>query len=150
MIIAFVVGNGTFGETAATQRAEAGTRMLVTATALESMPMLALEQPLFGVPARWIGPDGQPRTEMVPVVVGTKAGDEVPIWMDRNGARVPAPSPHSTAVAAGFLSGLGILAAGAAVLGAVWQLVRRSTAAANVRSWGREWATIGPRWTTQQ
>jgi hypothetical protein len=150
VIVAFVVGIGTFGDAAEKERAEAGMRTMVTATVLESVPMLALEQPPSDVPARWIGPDGQPRTDLVTVVAGTNAGDEVSIWVDRSGARVPAPPAQLNAVGAGLLSGLGVLFAGGMVLGAVWLLVRRATAAANARMWEREWATIGPRWTAQR
>jgi hypothetical protein len=146
---AVIVGTGTFGEIAEKLRAEASTRTLVTATVLESVPMLALEQPPSDVPARWIGPDGQPRTDIVTVAAGTNAGDEVPIWMDRSGARVPPPPTQFSAVGAGLLSGFSVLLAGGTVAGTVWLLVRRATVAANARRWGREWDTVGPRWTAR-
>jgi hypothetical protein len=144
--VAFVVGIGTFRDTAEHQRTEAQTRTLVTATVLETAPMLAIEQLAADVPARWIGPDGQPRTGIVTVVAGTFAGDEVSIWVDRNGARIPEPRPQLSAVTGGLLSGLAVLVAGGTLLAAVWLLVKRATAAANARRWGREWAAVGPRW----
>jgi hypothetical protein len=150
VIAAFVVGLGTFGESVEKQSAEAGTRTMATATVLESVPILANEQPPSDVPARWIGPDGRPRTGLVTVAAGTNAGNEVPIWLARDGARVPAPPTQSNAVGAGLVSGLGVLLAGETVVGGVWLLVRRATAAANARRWEREWDIIGPRWARQR
>ena len=123
---------------------------MVTATVLESVPMLAIEQPPSDVPGRWIGPDSQPRTGLVTVGAGTNAGDEVRIWIGQDGARVSAPPTQSNAVGAGLLSGLGVLLVGGTVVGGVWLLVRRATASANARRWEREWDTIGPRWTRQR
>jgi hypothetical protein len=150
VLVATVVGLGTFGETARNAHAEAGTQTMVTATVLESVPMLALEQPPSDVPARWTGPDGEPRTGIVTVVAGTKAGDEVPMWIDRTGVRVPPPRPQLDAVGAGFLSGFAVLIAGETLCGGGWLLVRRVTAAANARRWAREWDTVGPSWTRQR
>jgi hypothetical protein len=149
ILAAMVVGLGAFGDTAQTERAaDAGTP--TTATVLESVPMLALEQPSGDVPARWTGPGGEPRSGIVTVVAGTNAGDEVPIWMDRTGARVPSPRTQLDAIGAAFLSGFAVLIAGETLCGGGWLLVRRVTAAANARRWAREWDTVGPSWTKQR
>jgi hypothetical protein len=148
VLAATVVGLGTLGDTARQERAAAGTP--ATATVLESVPMLALEQPSSDVPARWTGPDGEPRTGIVTVVAGTKAGDGVPIWTDPAGARVPSPRTQLDAVGAAFLSGFAVLIAGEAMCGGGWLLVLRVTAAANARRWAREWAAVGPSWTKQR
>ena len=150
VLVATLVGLGTFGDTARKARAEAGTQTMVTATVLESVPMLALEQPPSDVPARWTGPDGEPRTGIVTVVAGTEAGDEVPIWVDRTGVRVPPPQAQLDAAGAAFLSGFAVLIAGETLCGGGWLLVRRVTAAANARRWAREWDTVGPSWTKQR
>jgi hypothetical protein len=148
-VIALVVGIGTFGSTAEEARGQAGTGTMVTATYLESVPQLALEQPPSDVPATWTGPDGQPRTGVV-AAVGVRAGDQVQIWVDPYGARVSPPPTQVDAVGAGVTSGLAVLLAGGIVLAAVWLLVRRATDAANVRRWEREWAMVGPRWSGGQ
>jgi hypothetical protein len=77
---------------------------------------------------------------------GTFAGDEVPIGVDHSGSPVPAPPPQLSAAIKGLLSGLSVLVAGGTVLAAMWLFVRRVTAAANGRQWGREWAAVAPRW----
>jgi hypothetical protein len=147
--VALIVGIGTAAGTADEVRAEAGTRTMVTAMLLESVPLLALEQPPSDVPASWTGPDGQPRTGVV-TVQSANAGDQVPIWIDRDGARVPPPPTESYAVGAGIVSGLGVLLPGWTVLALVWLLVRRATATANARWWERKWDAVGPHWTERR
>jgi hypothetical protein len=147
VLVALIVGVGAYGDTANRARADERKPTMVTATVLESVPMLAVEQPPSDVPVSWIGPDGQSRTGIVTVLAGTMAGAEISIWVDRTGARVPAPQTTKLdAVGAALLSGFGVLLAGETALGAVWVLVRRATAAANARRWEREWKTVGRSW----
>jgi hypothetical protein len=142
---ALVVGIGTFDDAAKEQRG-ARPRTVVAATVLETAPTLTIEHVAADVPARWPGPDGQPKTGIVTVPAGTFAGDEIPIWVDHSGAPASAPPPQLSAATRGLLSGLSVLAAGATVLAAMWLTVRRVTAAVNAHRWGREWATVAPRW----
>jgi hypothetical protein len=143
---AVVVGIGTFDDAAEEQRSGAPPRTLVAATVLETAPMLTIDRVAADVPARWTGPDGRPKTGIVTVPAGTFAGDEIPIWVDHSGAPVPAPPPQLRAAIKGLVGGLSVLVAGGTVLAALWLFVRRATAAANARQWGREWATVAPRW----
>jgi hypothetical protein len=104
--------------------------------------MLTIERVAADVSARWTDPDGRPKSGIVTVPAGTFAGDEVPIWVDHSGAPVSAPPPQLSAAFKGLLSGLSVLVAGGTVLAAMWRFVRRVTATANARRWGREWAAV--------
>jgi hypothetical protein len=150
--LALATGVGAHDRAAERARTEAMQLTTVTATLLEPTPGVVSEsgyRPPVDVQARWIGPDGVPRTGRVPVVGAAAAGSDVTVWLDRDGA-VTWRSSGIEAVASGVVSGIGVLFVGGVVLVVVWLLVRRAIGAINARRWAREWAVVGPEWTARR
>jgi hypothetical protein len=97
-------------------------------------------------PARWVGPDGAPRTGTIVTGPDRRAGTTQLIWVDAQGAVAPAPGWRNPAANA-FLSGLLLVVALAGGLAGirrivVWRLDRR-----RMRAWQAEWLIIEPRWS---
>ncbi|GAA4542076.1 Rv1733c family protein [Pseudonocardia xishanensis] len=99
------------------------------------------------VPAAWTTSDGRAHAGDVRVTGRPKAGEEIPLWVDRNGAAVPAPETWGTAVGVALANAAVLLVA----LGfAVWwasRAVRAVMVRANAGAWEREWAAVEPRWS---
>ncbi|GAA2560576.1 Rv1733c family protein [Pseudonocardia hydrocarbonoxydans] len=154
VVVAVAVGSGTRDRIAERARVEAGDRTTVTATLLAAaapdLPVRVGYRPRVGVEAQWTGPDGGTRTGRIPVPGGAAAGEEVRVWVDRDGAPAKPPLTEFDAVSFGVLSGLRVLLVGAVPLGLAWLLVLRATAALNSRRWEREWAQVGPDWSAQR
>lgn len=91
------------------------------------------------VPARWAAPDGTTRTSTVEADAGAKAGDEVDIWVDRDGDRVAAPLTAVQASARGVMAALGLWAVWLGVLGMVFWLVRWWLDRLRGAEWDRAW-----------
>jgi hypothetical protein len=100
------------------------------------------------VPATWTGPDGAAHTGAIPVVGPQPAGVTVPIWVDRAGALAAPPVSETQAAVTSVVGGLLVLLAAGLLLVGVRAGVRARCAALNHRAWGREWADVGPRWTS--
>jgi hypothetical protein len=100
-------------------------------------------------PARWVA-GAQPRTGLVPVPSGTRAGTHVMVWLDRAGLPQPLPLTASQArdrVVVALSAALAALAVALAVLALVirWRLNRRRLA-----SWAADWESVGPQWSHQE
>lgn len=150
LVAAMVTGVIAHGRVAERALAEAQERTRVTATVLETSPLVPSDsgyQPRVPVEATWVGLDGEQRTGRVPVTGGTPAGSEVAVWLDRDGTVVEPPPTGFEVVAAGVLTGVGVLLLGGSVLVLIWVRVKRAINAANARRWDREWDDIGPKWT---
>jgi hypothetical protein len=98
------------------------------------------------VAATWHDADGVVHTGVIDAGVGLVAGAEVPVWLDRSGAVVPAPMSALDAEAVGFSAGVVVVLTGGAVLAWIWWVVRRAAAVRNAANWEREWARVGPAW----
>jgi hypothetical protein len=123
----------------------------VIATALQDAPTGAAAPDTVAPPvlveASWTGPDGVTRTGAALMPALTKTGQQVRIWVDREGAPVDEPTgPIGPAVAA-LTSALVVLLVGGLVLTTAWVGVRCGIGALNDRRWEREWARVGPEWT---
>jgi hypothetical protein len=98
--------------------------------------------------ARWVAPDGRPRTGSLPVAPGTEAGASVPVWVD-DGGRLAGPptqrSPYGTAaaVATVVFGMLGLIVAGLRT--ALLSLLDRR----RMRAWQAEWFEVEPRWSSR-
>lgn len=121
--------------------------LLATAPAVPSSEIRLSWQNTVPVPARWLGPRGQPRGGEVSVPAGSKAGHTVQIWVDGSG-RVTGPPligaeltrrVVGAEVLAPLALGIVLLCLACAVR---WLLNRR-----RLRDWEADWASIGPRWT---
>jgi hypothetical protein len=100
---------------------------------------------LLRAPATWTGNDGLPGSGVVPAGSGARAGTTVTIWLDRDGRLVPHPVDP---VVEGWVSAVDLLLLGGAVLGGSWIGVRRLTGWINSARWEREWADVGPDWSS--
>jgi hypothetical protein len=95
---------------------------------------------------RWRLPDGSTRTGTTLVGTGLRAGSHIVVYTDTRGE--PTTRPPSRSAADLESAALGAAAAcavtgtalGAGVAARRWLDRRRA------RAWGREWATVGPRW----
>jgi hypothetical protein len=99
------------------------------------------------VPARWTAPDGRPVDGEVPARLGTRAGEDLTIWVTADGRRTEAPmSSWQTAQVAVVLTVLGWLGALILLSGSYgvlcWLLGRHRD-----RRWTAEWAAVEPTWT---
>jgi hypothetical protein len=121
--------------------------LLATAPAVPSTEIRLAWQNTVPVPARWLGPGGQPRSGDVSVPADSKAGHTVQIWVDSSG-RVTGPPligaeltrrVVGAEVLAPLALGIVLLCLACAVR---WVLNRR-----RLRDWEADWASIGPRWT---
>ncbi len=101
----------------------------------------------IGVPARWIGGDGGPRTGRVEAMPGAPAGSLVPVWVNHDGTVTTPPPTPSDAWVGAALVGFDALLLGGAVIVGIWMGVHRLTALVNAAAWEREWAQVGPEWT---
>ncbi|WP_433284147.1 Rv1733c family protein [Pseudonocardia sp. CA-142604] len=150
LVAAMVAGVIAHGRLAERALAEGQERTRVTATVLETSPLFVSDSgyhPRVAVEATWVGLGGEHRTGRVPATAGTPVGSEVAVWLDHNGTVVEPPPTGFEVVAAGVLTGVGVLLLGGSVLALIWVRVKRAINAANARHWDREWDDIGPKWT---
>lgn len=92
--------------------------------------------------ASWQAPDGTRRTGQLPAWKGARAGSRHQIWVDRAGAPVPRPRPHSrTVVDAGYAAAGAAMAAGLPLL-CLYGLVRRRCDRRRYAAWDAEWARM--------
>ncbi len=98
------------------------------------------------VRAQWRMPAGGVRTGQVEVVNGSKAGQEVPVWLDDSGQPVDPPLSTESVVAEavavavlGWLVAAGLLTLACYGLHAALQRRR-------YRAWDADWARVAPDW----
>jgi hypothetical protein len=142
------IGLSTHDRLAERGRLDALDRTPAVAVLLEATPTIAYGggSPV-GASATWRDRWGQTHTGIVTAPQSLRAGSAIPIWIDRSGAAVPAPTSDADAVAvATFTAGVVILA-GVSVLACVWEIVRRVTLAHNCAAWEREWREVAPVWS---
>ncbi|WP_234539970.1 Rv1733c family protein [Streptomyces shenzhenensis] len=101
----------------------------------------------FRTNVRWTVPGEGTKTALARVPAGTRTGDVVDVWFDRQGHGV-APPPDETAVWQHTVT-MGLCgascAAGVVLLG--HGVVRRVALRHRLAEWEREWARTGPDWT---
>ena len=154
LIVAGVLGHGGYLQGMERVRAEQANRVQVTAVLLQDPPQVASKwgsaTPWVHVPARWIDRSGQPHEGEIMVRTNARTGQQFPVWIDDRGEPTRPPADRLSPVSNGLSVAAGLLIMGAGVLWAVWAGVRRAILAHNARAWEREWAEIGPKWTSQQ
>jgi hypothetical protein len=143
------VGNAS-AESAARQRA---VLHQVTATALEDAATVVSSAPgdaLSQAMVSYVDANGFPREGMTSVVIGTKAGDKVTIWLDHSANIVR--TPRSGADSSAFGTSVGFLTlAGSWLL--LWGLVRLARVPLDrrrARDWDTDWRAVAPRWLRGQ
>ena len=103
-----------------------------------------------GVPARWTDSAGRQHEDEVLARSDSRAGDQVSIWLDRDGDLTSPPGSPLSAALDGLVIGIVVLGHGCSLNAAVWIGLRRIIFNHNTRAWEREWARIGPEWTSQR
>jgi hypothetical protein len=98
----------------------------------------------------YIDPQGVEREGMTSVVIGTKAGDEVTIWVDQSGAIVHAPRSGLDSAAIGTTVGLLTIAGSWLLLWGAVRLARVPLDRRRARDWENEWNSVAPRWLRGQ
>jgi hypothetical protein len=121
----------------------------VKATTLEGTERVVASAPgdvLSRVQVSYVDANGFAREGTTSVVIGTKAGDKVTVWLDRSGtiARSPRSTADSSAfgISAGFLT----LAGSWLLVWGVLQLARIPLDRRRAREWKNEWLAVAPRW----
>ena len=103
-----------------------------------------------GVPARWTDSVGRQHEDEVLARSDSRAGDKVSIWLDRDGDLTSPPGSSLSAALDGLMIGIAVLGLGCSLIAAAWIGLRRIIFNHNTRAWEREWARIGPEWTSQR
>ncbi|MEV0287055.1 MULTISPECIES: hypothetical protein [unclassified Kribbella] len=94
----------------------------------------------------YVDQQGVEREAVTTVVIGTKAGDEVPVWLDRNGNVVRAPRTGVDTAAVGSVIGMLTIAGSWLALWALVRLARIPLDRRRARDWASEWKSVAPRW----
>jgi hypothetical protein len=135
-------------------RSDLAERVEATAVVLADPPDQIVEPasaaPYVSVPARWTDPAGVQHEGTIMAPSSILAGTEVHIWLDREGELARPPFSELSALLNALALAATVLALGGCAIGALWKALRRITTAHNARAWEREWARIGPEWTSQQ
>ncbi|ONI75716.1 hypothetical protein BWI15_07760 [Kribbella sp. ALI-6-A] len=93
------------------------------------------------------GLSGEGRAE---VLIGTRAGTALTIWLDRNGSIARAPRESADSVALGVAAGFALLMVAWPLLWGGYRLARLSLDRRRAQEWEREWELVSPRWTRSQ
>ncbi|HET6741754.1 MAG TPA: hypothetical protein VFH76_22580 [Kribbella sp.] len=137
-------------ESAAQQRA---VLHKVRARTLESTERMVPSVPgdsLSRVRVSYADAQGIPREGTTSVVIGTKAGADVPVWLDGSGSIVPAPRSPGDSQAFGGTAGFLIVLGSWLLLWGLFRLARLPLDRRRLRTWDAEWQEIAPRWLRGQ
>jgi hypothetical protein len=102
------------------------------------------------VRVRWSDTSGSPQEGKADVLIGTGAGTELTIWLDRTGAMTRAPRPPADSIALGLAAGVTMPMLAWPLLLALFQFARRPLDRHRAEEWAREWEQVSPRWTRPQ
>jgi hypothetical protein len=125
----------------------------VSARTLESTEGLVPTAPgdvLTAVHVSYFDPSGAERQGTTNVVIGTKAGAEVTVWLNQNGEIVRAPASHGDAAAIGTWIGMLTVAGSWLLLWGAVRLARVPLDRRRAREWSTEWLDVAPRWLRGQ
>lgn len=125
----------------------------VKATTTEDAPALTgqeIGQLTWPVSVVWQDSAAGERRARADVVLGTKTGSEVTVWLDRSGRLVKPPRTAGDSAAIGGATGFGVVLAGWIVLGLLMAGAVRKLNQSRSRQWAAEWEQVAPRWTGRQ
>jgi hypothetical protein len=83
-------------------------------------------------------------------LIGTKAGADVVIWLDRSGNIVPPPPQPGDSTALGVSAGLTTVMVSWLLLSGLFLLARRLLDRRRADDWEREWREVSRRWTRRE
>jgi hypothetical protein len=95
----------------------------------------------------WSDATGAPREGRADVLIGTRAGAELTLWLDRSGAVHRAPRELGDCAALGAGAGAGLLTLAWMIAWGMYRLARRSLDRRRDQAWTVEWERISSRWT---
>ncbi|MFF0341429.1 hypothetical protein [Kribbella sp. NPDC004875] len=102
------------------------------------------------VPVSYVDSHGTEREGLTTVVMGTKAGTDVMVWIDTSGMIVTTPrSPADSAALGGTVGTFFVLGAWLLLWGG-FRLARIPLDRRRLRDWDTEWRTISARWARGQ
>ena len=152
LIGAVTVGVGVYTQSmdrsAQSDRLQATAVLLVDAS--DKVADTGSAAPFARVPARWTDSVGRQHEDEVLARSDSRAGDQVSIWLDRDGDLSSPPGSPLSAALDGLVIGIVMLGLGCSLIAAVWIGLRRIIFQHNTRAWEREWARVGPEWTSQR
>jgi hypothetical protein len=122
----------------------------VPARTVDDAPPLAgqeLGTITWPVSVAWQDETGLDHHGRAEVVLGTKAGTEVSVWIDRSGAVVKSPPSSGDSAAIGGAAGFGVVAGSWPALWLVLLAARRPLNRRRLAAWAAEWEQVAPRWT---
>ena len=151
-LAAFGLGHLTNDASVRAARAEAANEHQVPAVLLHRVshnsndPLYSTSE-LAWAQAKWTAPDGRRRVGEVPAAVGSRAGRQVPIWVDDAGQLVYPPIGQGQ-IASRVIAVVALTPAILAIilLGVGW-LIRRLLDRRRLADWATEWSAVEPLWT---
>ncbi|HXZ66804.1 MAG TPA: hypothetical protein VEH05_18845 [Streptosporangiaceae bacterium] len=102
------------------------------------------------VTARWKLPDGTSHTGVIAVGLTARAGQRVDIWVTGSGQLTRPPLSHGDVLDSIANAVLASVAALGVLLGLAAAVVRAAVSRRRMAAWARDWAVIGPRWTSRR
>jgi hypothetical protein len=154
LIGAVIVGVGVYSQSMDSSRSAQSDRIQATAVLLVDASDKVTDHgsaaPFARVPGRWTDSFGRQHEDDVLARSSSRAGDQVPIWLDRDGNLSSPPGNPLSAALDGVVIGFVVLGLGCSLIAAVWIGLRRIIFNHNTRAWEREWARVGPEWNSQR
>ncbi|MEV0804654.1 hypothetical protein AB0I34_43670 [Kribbella sp. NPDC050281] len=133
-------------ESIARQRAVLHVAKATTLEGTERVVPSAPPDVLSRVQVSYVDANGFAREGTTSVLIGTKAGDKVPVWLDRSGTIAPTPRSTADSSAFGISAGFLTLAGSWLLVWGVVRLARINLDRRRAREWENEWLAVGPRW----
>jgi hypothetical protein len=102
------------------------------------------------VRVRWFDTSGSAHEDNAHVLIGTKAGTELTIWLDRAGVMARAPRPPADSIVLGVAAGVTMPLLAWPLLLVLFRFARRPLEDRRAQAWACEWEQVSPRWTRPQ
>jgi hypothetical protein len=105
---------------------------------------------LARVPVRYVDQLGAEHVGLTNVVIGTMAGEQVTVWLDRSGNIAAAPRSKSDSTAFGATLGFLTILGSWLLLWGLFRLARIPLDRRRARDCEAEWRSVAPRWLRGQ
>jgi hypothetical protein len=105
---------------------------------------------LARVQVGYVDQHGVAREGTTSVVIGTKAGVDVPVWLDQTGQITTAPRTSGDSAALGSTIGVLTITGSWLLLWIAFLLARIPLDRRRARAWDTEWRSVATRWTRGQ